>query len=326
MSVNSIELYTQNINTTNTTETSKTDENKEVDEAQETSKTQESTEEDEQMSLELDEEQEEEQEEQETTNKDLAAMLTENQLNEAELLQQQYMLTITQIQQSIKDAQQERRNLCYTTQNSALNGEGKVTNVFSEYSSINATINKLSNQLFTTIAQYQVQMNQLASQAGQTALQLQALGQTSGISSTGLSTNNVSASLQASLDGYNAELGQKLGESALIVDNTHGWCLAGVNDSLGRVFGTGLYYESAYMAADDLSNGVGVGAHFKEVSVSRDDLPSLPAGCIIVWGPTSSNIHGHISICLGDGRESSDHISDQMTTYSDEYHVYIPIG
>ena len=39
-------------------------------------------------------------------------------------------------------------------------------------------------------------------------------------------------------------------------------------------------------------------------------LPSLPAGAIVVWGPTQ-NEQSYISIATGDGKEASDHMQNQ---------------
>lgn len=69
-----------------------------------------------------------------------------------------------------------------------------------------------------------------------------------------------------------------------------------------------------------------MGEHFREVSVSRDELSSLPAGAIVVWEASPGHEHGHISIALGDGRESSDHITSQMTSRDANFHVFIPVS
>lgn len=241
-----------------------------------------------------------------------------NSQNEITNASKEHQLQMQQLQQRLEEIRQEKQSLL--SQLAFVTEADERTSITSQITELNDEINTTYMDIIKEMQNYNVELQKVI--AGTMIPSVEQTSTVQEIKSSGTSPEL----LQSSLDGYDAELGQKLGESALIVDNTHGWCLAGVNDSLGRIFGTGLYYESAYMAADDLSNGVGVGAHFKEVSVSRDDLASLPAGCIIVWGPTASNQHGHISICLGDGRESSDHISDQMTTYSDEYHVYIPIG
>ena len=143
----------------------------------------------------------------------------------------------------------------------------------------------------------------------------------------GIQSSSISPSaLQTTLDGYNAQAGQKIAQSAHTVDGTTGWCLKGVNDSLQRIYGKRLSYNSAYQAIPELQSGQGMGEHFREVSVSRDELSSLPAGAIVVWEASPGHEHGHISIALGDGRESSDHITSQMTSRDANFHVFIPVS
>ena len=144
------------------------------------------------------------------------------------------------------------------------------------------------------------------------------------------------------LDGkalYNEELGKKLAQAGLTTRGTTGYCLGGVNDSLQEVFGKTLAFPSAYMAADALrGNTAGyedLASNFKEVEVPRSELANLPAGAIVVWDNNAngggSNVsaagkkHGHISIALGDGRESSDHISNQIVNRDAEYTVFYPV-
>ncbi len=130
---------------------------------------------------------------------------------------------------------------------------------------------------------------------------------------------------------YNAEKGEALAKSALNVRGTTGWCLAGVNDSLENTneFGQRLSFSGAYEAISALQGKVSgyenLASQFQEVSVSREDLKSLPAGTIVVWDRSAGHQWGHISIALGDGRESSDHITTQMTNRNAEYHVFIPV-
>ncbi|MEE2645432.1 MAG: hypothetical protein VYD19_10900 [Myxococcota bacterium] len=87
---------------------------------------------------------------------------------------------------------------------------------------------------------------------------------------------------------------------------TVGYCYNAAADAIEAVVGTFLYGVSAYMAADQLA------AHPRFTEVWGRSLPALPAGAVVVWGRGSS-AHGHISIALGDGREASDHIAQQMT-------------
>lgn len=135
---------------------------------------------------------------------------------------------------------------------------------------------------------------------------------------------------------YNEEAGAKLAQAALNTRGTTGWCLAGVNDTLAKVYGQRLSFNSAYQAAAALKGEVSgyeeLASKFVEVEVPEDKLVNLPAGAIIVWdkGGNSSvsslgQEHGHISIALGDGRESSDHIQNQTTNRGTDYWVFYPV-
>ncbi len=142
------------------------------------------------------------------------------------------------------------------------------------------------------------------------------------------------------LDKYmNKELASKLSESATnnvrYKEAGHAECLGGVDDQFERVFGMRSNKMSAYMLADILASDEGLGQYFGEIkNVTRGQLASLPGGCVVVWDNNAngggSNVsaagkkHGHISICLGDGRESSDHIQDQMTDRDSTYRVFYP--
>ena len=136
---------------------------------------------------------------------------------------------------------------------------------------------------------------------------------------------------------YNAEAGQKLKEAALTTRGTTGLCLAGVHESLLEAYGinTKLPFGSAYMATEYFRGNVEgyeeIAQHFQEVEIAEEDLSSLPPGAIVIWdkGGNSSvseagKKHGHISISLGDGRESSDHIQNQITGRGVKFYVFIP--
>lgn len=114
----------------------------------------------------------------------------------------------------------------------------------------------------------------------------------------------------------------KLAEGVASSRNTTGRCYAGVADAAAKM-GVSLTGMSAYMAADQLANS----SKFKEVSIPADQLGSLPAGAIVVWGKTNVSPHGHISVALGDGREASDHIQKQMTSLRGHTNcrVFIPV-
>lgn len=110
-------------------------------------------------------------------------------------------------------------------------------------------------------------------------------------------------------DQYNASVGNRIADEAYYIAsrrNTVGYCYSAAADAIEAVVGTFLWGSSAYMAADQLA------AHPRFFEVSVSNLRTLPAGAVVVWGRGSS-AHGHISVALGDGREASDHIAQQMT-------------
>ena len=103
--------------------------------------------------------------------------------------------------------------------------------------------------------------------------------------------------------------------------NTPGLCLKGVNDTM-QAMGLPVQREaSAYMALDNFRNN----KRFQEVNVSRDQLKSLPAGAVVIWDRGSGLPHGHISVALGDGREASSTIRNQLSLKTN-FHVFLPKG
>lgn len=96
-------------------------------------------------------------------------------------------------------------------------------------------------------------------------------------------------------------------ESVAKNTNTIGACYRGVKDALIK-FGIDLSGGSAWMAADLLAND----ARFVEIDVSKDKLNQLPRGAIIVWGKSAKKPDGHISISLGNSKEASDHVQNQI--------------
>lgn len=117
----------------------------------------------------------------------------------------------------------------------------------------------------------------------------------------------------ASAEGYDAALGQALARASAGISGGNpragGRCYARVADAVDAVIGRFLSGGHAYMAASQLAARKNL---FTETSAA--DLSSLPAGAIVVWGKGSSP-SGHISIALGDGRESSDFVGPQMTRH-----------
>ena len=98
-----------------------------------------------------------------------------------------------------------------------------------------------------------------------------------------------------------------------------GYCFKWVSQALRR-HGVSTSGASAYMAADQLAKN----DKFKEVKVSPSDFKKLPPGAVVVWNKGPGHPHGHISIALGDGREASDKIRNQITNYGTSARVFIP--
>lgn len=142
---------------------------------------------------------------------------------------------------------------------------------------------------------------------------------------------NTKTDLKSLKDVYDPSLGNKLANIAAknaSRTNTVGWCAKGTNDSLELAgFTNGeTRVASAYQEADKLANH----KNFKEVYVSRDDLSKLPAGCIVVWDRNSTgnrpgDLHGHITVTLGNGQEASDHVQS-MYLKGARYRVFVPVS
>jgi hypothetical protein len=98
-----------------------------------------------------------------------------------------------------------------------------------------------------------------------------------------------------------------------------GYCYKWVAQALAR-HGVSVHGASAYMAADQLAKN----PKFREIKVEPKDLPKLPAGAIVVWNKGSGHEHGHISIALGNGKEASDMLRQQITNYGTTARVFLP--
>lgn len=121
--------------------------------------------------------------------------------------------------------------------------------------------------------------------------------------------------------GGSSATGKKLAKFAR--DNATGVggeCYKYVAQDLDQI-GVNVYGMSAYMAADQLAQNSKV----REVKgLSSKDLGSLPGGAIVVWANSTDHPDGHISIALGDGKEASDKIRDQITDYGTSFRVFVP--
>jgi hypothetical protein len=103
-------------------------------------------------------------------------------------------------------------------------------------------------------------------------------------------------------------------------DSSGGWCFRDAGRALAKV-GINTSGASAYMAADQLAKNPKV----KEIKVSQGDLPKLPPGAIVVWDKGPGHEHGHISIALGNGKEASDLVRNQITNYGTSFRVFMPV-
>lgn len=114
--------------------------------------------------------------------------------------------------------------------------------------------------------------------------------------------------------------GSKLAKDAAANANgPGGYCFKWVSNALRR-HGVNTSGASAYMAADQLAKN----SKFREVKVQPQDLKKLPAGAVVVWNKGAGHPHGHISIALGNGKEASDKIRNQITNYGTGVRVFLP--
>lgn len=103
------------------------------------------------------------------------------------------------------------------------------------------------------------------------------------------------------------------------VAGSGGNCKRGVRMALERQ-GVSLGGLSAYQGADQLARN----PRFREVQIPREQLRSLPPGAVVVWDRKQGHPHGHISIALGNGREASDVLRNQITNYGSQHRVFLP--
>ena len=133
---------------------------------------------------------------------------------------------------------------------------------------------------------------------------------------------------------YNSAAGNKILDYVKThLRGTRGKCLAGVSDAIEAIYGKRLGIYAAD-AADKLAGTEAgyedIASHFKEIEVSRDQLTSLPEGCIVVWERNNSSegarIAGHIVITDGQGGGYSDHQESPMyyVNSSVGYRVFVP--
>lgn len=123
---------------------------------------------------------------------------------------------------------------------------------------------------------------------------------------------------------YNQQKAQQIAQNVLANagSQSQSRCAEYVSDALENA---GLHFSRghAYQMENNLRNS----KDFKEVSITKDQLASLPAGCIIVYPQGAagySSKYGHIEITLGDGRTASDFVNSNPK-YSDQMKVFVPV-
>jgi|GEM_PF-5134323 len=127
--------------------------------------------------------------------------------------------------------------------------------------------------------------------------------------------------------GKGSATGRQLAQAAYqhATDGTGdgGHCFRNVAQDLAK-FGINTSGASAYMAADQLATNPKV----QEIKgVTAEQLKTLPAGAIVVWAANPSNPHGHISVAMGDGKEASDIMRNQITNLNgSSFRVFMPKG
>jgi len=126
---------------------------------------------------------------------------------------------------------------------------------------------------------------------------------------------------------YDESKGQKLASSGLknaLALNTEHQCAKGVTMAIRDARGAKSRYMvgSAYNLAGKLDKDSG----FKEISVAKNDLRKLPAGCVIVWDASPGHKDGHTAITSGDGKEFSSKVRNTVVRNDANYAVYAPVA
>ncbi len=148
----------------------------------------------------------------------------------------------------------------------------------------------------------------------------------SGSGTSAAASSSSSASNSAPVDVNQIQGGTEWGRKLAAEARSHatgsgGWCFKYVGESL-RKFGVQTSGASAYMAGDQLAQS----DKFREAKIDPKNFKKLPPGAVVVWDKGNGHPHGHISIALGDGKEASDVIRDQITDYGTSARVFLPKG
>lgn len=257
---------------------------------------------------------------------EIASVLGDTGKDKAKLLAEQYQIKVAQLQAELQNIRTEKQRLISQMASMEADDENR-NKIPSELSKLNSQSNSIYMQMISALQEYDSSLKELLADGVRKKVEESLSVQNTLSQAAPIASSNVAA--QTSMEGYNAQKGQALASAARNVRGTTGWCLAGVNDQLEKVFGQRLSYNGACDTVSALQGNVpeyqNLASNFKEVSVSRDELTSLPAGAIVVWEASSGHQYGHISIALGDGQESSDFIGSQMTAREANYHVFIPV-
>lgn len=117
--------------------------------------------------------------------------------------------------------------------------------------------------------------------------------------------------------------GRRLAAAALAEstdgDSPGGWCSRDVQAAMKAAGIPGVKNGDAWKQAENLANNPA----FQELQVSRDQLQNLPPGAVVVWDKGPGLPYGHVSIALGDGREASDLLKNQMKLRTN-FRVFYP--
>lgn len=145
-------------------------------------------------------------------------------------------------------------------------------------------------------------------------------GSAGGSSSVGAATSGQAVTDASSLSGAGALAQSIVKDASSHTTNVGGLCLKNVGAVLRRQGIQCGPAPAAHMVDDDLARS----PKMREVRVSKDQLDKLPAGAVIVWEKGSGLPYGHISISMGNGKEWSGPLRNQMHLNT-SYRVFLPV-
>lgn len=119
-----------------------------------------------------------------------------------------------------------------------------------------------------------------------------------------------------------SELGERLARAAennAMIINTPGFALREISKILREfAFRIGNHYGCFQLIGDLRSSPL-----LQEVQLPKSQLPLLPPGAIVVWDKAPGLQLGHVCITLGNGREASSTVSEQLLLNSNHW-VFFP--